>query len=167
MQNDFKIERLGNQSCPKIIDLILPIQQIEFNVEIDLAAQPDLLDIEKYYDGSGGAFWGAMLNGELVGTIALIASPENQSATIRKMFVKKEFRGKELGLAQVLLETLLTYCQKNTLNKVYLGTKDILQAACRFYERNRFKQIAMADLPVYFPRMAVYNVFYHIDLAYS
>ena len=167
MQNDFKIERLGNQSCPKIIDLILPIQQIEFNVEIDLAAQPDLLDIEKYYDGSGGAFWGAMLNGELVGTIALIASLENQSATIRKMFVKKEFRGKELGLAQVLLETLLTYCQKNTLNKVYLGTKDILQAACRFYERNGFKQIAMADLPAYFPRMAVDNVFYHIDLAYS
>jgi len=164
MQNDFKIERLDNQFCQKIIDLILPIQQLEFNVEIDLAAQPDLLDIEKYYDGSGGAFWGAILNGELVGTIGLIASPEHHSATIRKMFVKKEFRGKELGLAQTLLQTLLTYCRDNTLTSVYLGTKDILQAACRFYERNGFRQIAMEDLPVYFPRMAVDNVFYHLDL---
>lgn len=164
MQNDFKIERLDNQFCEVIIGLILPIQQIEFNVDIDLAAQPDLLDIEKNYDGSGGAFWGAKLNGELIGTIALIAVPEHQSGAIRKMFVKKEFRGKDLGVAQALLKTLLAYCKDNNLNEVYLGTKDILQAACRFYERNGFEPVAMEDLPVYFPRMAVDNVFYSLDL---
>lgn len=164
MQNDYKIERLDNHFCEAIIGLILPIQQIEFNVDIDLAAQPDLLDIEKNYDGSGGAFWGAILNGELIGTIALIAVPEYQSGAIRKMFVKKEFRGKELGVAQALLKTLLTYCNDNKLNEVYLGTKDILQAACRFYERNGFKPVAMGDLPLYFPRMAVDNVFYSLDL---
>ena len=164
MQNDFKIERLNNQFCEAIIGLILPIQQIEFNVDIDLAAQPDLLDIEKNYDGTGGAFWGAKLNGDLIGTIALIAQPDHHAGAIRKMFVKKEFRGKELGVAQVLLETLIEYCGDNNLNEVYLGTKDILQAACRFYERNGFKQVAMEDLPVYFPRMAVDNVFYGLDL---
>ena len=164
MQNDFKIERLNNQFCEAIIGLILPIQQIEFNVDIDLAAQPDLLDIEKNYDGSGGAFWGAILNGELIGTIALIAVPEHQSGAIRKMFVKKEFRGKDFGVAQALLKTLLAYCEDNNLNEVYLGTKDVLQAACRFYERNGFKSVAMEDLPVYFPRMAVDNVFYSLDL---
>lgn len=126
MQNDFKIERLDNQFCEAIIGLILPIQQIEFNVDIDLAAQPDLLDIEKNYDGSGGAFWGAKLNGELIGTIALIAVPEYHSGAIRKMFVKKEFRRKELGVAQALLKILLAYCEDNNLNEVYLGTKDIL-----------------------------------------
>lgn len=164
MQKDFKIERLDNQFCEAIIGLILPIQQIEFNVDIDLAAQPDLLDIEKNYDGSGGGFWGAKLNGELIGTIALIAAPEHHSGAIRKMFVKKEFRGKELGVAQALLKILLAYCEDNNLNEVYLGTKDILQAACRFYERNGFKPVAMEDLPVYFPRMAVDNVFYSLDL---
>jgi GNAT superfamily N-acetyltransferase len=164
MQNDFKIKRLDNQFCEAIIGLILPIQQIEFNVDIDLAAQPDLLDIEKNYDGSGGAFWGAILNGELIGTIALIAVPEHQSGAIRKMFVKKEFRGKDLGVAQALLKTLLAYCEDNNLNEVYLGTKDVLQAACRFYERNGFKSVAMENLPVYFPRMAVDNVFYNLDL---
>lgn len=164
MQNDFKIERLNNQLCDAIIGLILPIQQIEFNVDIDLAAQPDLLDIEKNYDGSGGAFWGATQNGELIGTIALIAVPEHHSGAIRKMFVKKEFRGRELGIAQALLKTLLAYCSENNLNEVYLGTKDILQAACRFYERNGFTPLEMENLPVYFPRMAVDNVFYSLDL---
>lgn len=166
MQNEFKIERLDNQFCEAVIGLILPIQQIEFNVDIDLAAQPDLLDIEKHYDATGGAFWGAKLNGELIGTIALIAQPEHHAGAIRKMFVKKEFRGKELGVAQVLLETLLNYCKDNNLNEVYLGTKDILQAACRFYERNGFKQVAMENLPDYFPRMAVDNVFYNLGLKY-
>jgi len=164
MQSGFKIERLDNHFCNEIIGLILPIQQIEFNVDIDLAAQPDLLDIEHHYDGSGGAFWGAKLNGELIGTIALIAVPSHRAGTIRKMFVKKEFRGKEFGVAQALLKTLLTYCADNNLNTVYLGTKDILQAACRFYERNGFEQVAIEDLPVYFPRMAVDNVFYGLEL---
>ncbi|GGH11211.1 GNAT family N-acetyltransferase [Pedobacter zeae] len=164
MQNGFKIERLDNRFCEAVIGLILPIQQIEFKVDIDLAAQPDLLDIEKHYDGSGGAFWGAKLNGELIGTIALIAQAEHHAGAIRKMFVKKEFRGKDLGIAQALLETLIVYCGDNNLNKVYLGTKDILQAACRFYERNGFKQVRMEDLPVYFPRMPVDNVFYGLDL---
>ncbi|MGO4876090.1 GNAT family N-acetyltransferase [Pedobacter psychrotolerans] len=164
MQNNFKIERLDNHFCEAIIGLILPIQQIEFKVDIDLAAQPDLLDIEEYYDGSGGAFWGAILKGELIGTIALIAAPNHHSGTIRKMFVKKEFRGKELGVAQTLLQNLLTFCEDNNLHEIYLGTGDILQAACRFYERNGFKPIAMEDLPVYFPRMPVDNVFYSLHL---
>lgn len=164
MQNELKIARLNNQSCEQVIGLILPIQQIEFNVDIDLAAQPDLLDIETNYDATGGAFWGAWLNGELIGTIALIAVPEHQSGAIRKMFVKKEFRGKELGLAQSLLETLIAYSRQHNIKELYLGTKDILQAACRFYERNGFVQVEMEKLPSYFPRMAVDNVFYSLDL---
>ena len=163
MQKNFKIERLDNKSCREIIGLILPIQQVEFNVDIDLAAQPDLLDIEKNYASTGGAFWGARLNGELIGTIGLIALPKFNTGAVRKMFVRKEYRGKELGVAQALLETLVTYCKDNNLNEIYLGTKDILQAACRFYERNGFKQVAVAELPQYFPRMAVDNVFYRLD----
>jgi len=164
MQNELKITRLNNQSCEQIIGLILPIQQIEFNVDINLAAQPDLLDIETNYDATGGAFWGAWLNGELIGTIALIAVPEHQSGAIRKMFVKKEFRGKDLGLAQSLLEILIAYGRQHNIKELYLGTKDILQAACRFYERNGFVQVEMEKLPSYFPRMAVDNVFYGLDL---
>ncbi|MEJ0055942.1 MAG: GNAT family N-acetyltransferase [Bacteroidota bacterium] len=71
------------------------------------------------------------------------------------MFVKKEFRGKEFGVAQSLLEELSEYSRKNGIRKIYLGTREILQAAIRFYERNGFTKINAADLPVKFPRVKV------------
>lgn len=157
------IRMIDNQFCQQVIDIILPIQQIEFNVPITIEDQPDLHDIETNYHQTGGGFWGAMVDGELVGTIALIATG-HQAGAIRKMFVKKDFRGKELGLAQQLLNQLIAYCKANQITDLYLGTVDKLAAAIRFYERNNFKQIKKTDLPSYFPVMNADNVFYHLHL---
>ena len=157
------IRMIDNQFCQQVIDIILPIQQIEFNVPITIEDQPDLHDIEANYHQTGGGFWGAMVDGELVGTIALIATG-HQAGAIRKMFVKKDFRGKELGLAQQLLNQLIAYCKTNQITDLYLGTVDKLAAAIRFYERNNFKQIKKTDLPSYFPVMNADNVFYHLHL---
>lgn len=158
------IAPIFNDDCTEIIDLILPIQQIEFNVPITIEGQPDLLDIEANYHQLGGNFWGAKIDGELVGTIALLNTGHNACA-LRKMFVKKEFRGKEYGIAQKLLETLLTYCREQKITDVYLGTVDMLKAAHRFYEKNDFNNIEVAELPSYFPRMMADNKFYHLHLA--
>jgi N-acetylglutamate synthase-like GNAT family acetyltransferase len=159
------IEPIYNDQMQQIADLILPIQQIEFNVPITLEAQPDLLDIEANYHQNGGCFWGVKHEGEVVGTIALIAIGHNAGA-IRKMFVKKEFRGKETGIAQRLLGTLIDYCRKHGISDLYLGTVEVLKAAHRFYERNNFERIDAGNLPAYFPRMAVDTIFYslHLDL---
>ncbi|HEY9256913.1 GNAT family N-acetyltransferase, partial [Chitinophaga sp.] len=115
------IRMIDNQFRQQVIDIILPIQQIEFNIPITIEDQPDLNDIEINYHQTGGGFWGAMVDGELVGTIALIATG-HQAGAIRKMFVKKDFRGKELGLAQQLLNQLIDYCKKNQITDLYLGT---------------------------------------------
>ena len=156
----FTIETLDNSYRQPILDLILPIQQIEFNVPVTLEGQPDLLDIETNYFGTGGGFWGALRNGELIGTIALISIGHNAGA-IRKMFVKKEFRGKDMGVAQHLFETLVIYCQGHQITELYLGTIDALKAAHRFYERNGFRNINQTNLPHYFPRMMGENVYYY------
>jgi len=157
------IAPISNDDCTEIIDLILPIQQIEFNVPITIEAQPDLLDIESNYHQVGGNFWGAKMDGELAGTIALMNIGHNACA-LRKMFVKKEYRGKEHGIAQKLLETLLAYCREQNITEVYLGTVDMLKAAHRFYEKNDFNLIKVTDLPSYFPRMMADNRFYHLHL---
>ena len=157
------IAPIFNDDCTEIIDLILPIQQIEFNVPITIEAQPDLLDIESNYHQVGGNFWGAKMDGELAGTIALMNIGHNACA-LRKMFVKKEYRGKEHGIAQKLLETLLAYCREQNITEVYLGTVDMLKAAHRFYEKNDFNLIKVTDLPSYFPRMMADNRFYHLHL---
>lgn len=158
------IASIFNDDCKAVIDLILPIQQIEFNVPITIEGQPDLLDLESNYHQNGGNFWGAKIDGELVGTIALMNTGNNAGA-LRKMFVKKEFRGKDYGIAQQLLETLVAYCREKNITDIYLGTVDMLKAAHRFYEKNDFNQIAVGDLPSYFPRMMADNKFYHLHLS--
>ncbi|MET3027952.1 GNAT family N-acetyltransferase [Flavobacterium sp. UW10123] len=158
-----QIKPIQNEYENEIVDLILNIQQKEFNVPITLEDQPDLLDIQNFYFKSGGTFLGAFIDEKLVGTIALVKfNPE--AAAIRKMFVKKEFRGKEFQIAQQLLEQLIEYSKENGIKDLYLGTVTLLQAALRFYEKNSFVTIPKETLPVDFPLMKPDNVFCHLNL---
>ncbi|MBF7093326.1 GNAT family N-acetyltransferase [Flavobacterium sp. ALJ2] len=154
---------IENNHSEAVVDLILNIQQKEFNVPITLEDQPDLLQINDFYHKKGGCFWGAFIDGKLVGTIALVKYGDKEGA-IRKMFVKKEYRGKELFIAQQLLDTLITFSKKNGLLDLYLGTILILEAALRFYERNNFVRIEKGTLPDAFPIMGADNVFCHLKL---
>lgn len=157
-----QIQPIGNSYSEQAIDLILTIQQKEFNVPLTIHDQPDLFEIESFYTEAGGNFWGAFVDGELVGTIALVKFDERAGA-IRKMFVKKEFRGKELNIAQELLEILISFCRENGIDDLYLGTITILKAAQRFYERNNFEKIEKEKLPAQFPLMGSDDVFYHLN----
>ncbi|MEO6685868.1 MAG: GNAT family N-acetyltransferase, partial [Dyadobacter sp.] len=79
-----------------------------------------------------------------------------------KMFVKKEFRGKETGTAQQLLDILIEYSKEKEIADLYLGTVDMLKAAHRFYEKNGFVKMKSEEMPDYFPRMMGENVYYHL-----
>jgi len=189
MEEGVLIRSLNNTYCQQVIDLILPIQQIEFGVPITIEAQPDLLDIETSYIRPGGGFWGAVAGERLVGEKLGGVGPSERAAqqkmgpaeplivgsialmnvghgagVIRKMFVRKEFRGKQLSIAQRLLDTLAAHCRENGIGDLYLGTVDQMKAAHRFYERNGFRPIEMGALPSYFPRMQTDNLFYHLHL---
>jgi GNAT superfamily N-acetyltransferase len=164
METNLEIKPIHNDYKEKILGLILPIQKIEFNVPVTLEEQPDLLDVDKYYYRQGGGFWGAEIDGELIGTIALIATGHNAGA-IRKMFVKKEYRGKEHGVAKQLLDKLIHFCTLHKIDSLYLGTVDILKAAHRFYEKNGFKRQKSEEMPDFFPRMMGENVYYRLFLA--
>ena len=157
------LQPIGNAYSEQAIDLILNIQQKEFNVPLTIHDQPDLFEIESFYTEAGGNFWGAFIDGELVGTIALVKFDERAGA-IRKMFVKKEFRGKELNIAQELLEVLISFCDENGIDDLYLGTITVLKAAQRFYERNNFVKIKKENLPEYFPLMSADDIFYHLHI---
>jgi GNAT superfamily N-acetyltransferase len=161
MENTLQIRPVFNDHCDQIIDLILSIQQQEFKLSITINQQPDLLDIETNYHQSGGNFWAAFLGDELIGTIALINCGHN-AGCIRKMFVKQEYRGREWGTAQQLLNTLLQYAKGKEITHLMLGTVHQLKAAHRFYERNGFTPVDKTDLPTYFPLMLTDNLFYQL-----
>ena len=142
-----------------VINLILPIQQIEFNVPITLDMQPDLLQIPAIYQQGRGSFWVALHGDEVVGTIGLIDIGKGQ-ACLRKMFVKATFRGKAFNIGQQLLEVVLDWCRAQQVHEIYLGTREDLHAARRFYERNGFFPVAKSELPANFPLMSVDSHFY-------
>jgi len=158
------IQPFENQDTEHIINLILNIQQNEFQVPITINEQQDLLNIPGFYQHGKGNFWVAKYGEEVVGTIALIDCGEN-IGTIRKMFVKKEFRGKEYGIAQRLMDILETTSRENDIKNLYLGTIEKLQAAIRFYIRNGFKLIEKQNLPSVFPIMSVDTHFFEKEIA--
>ena len=146
-----------------VVDVILPIQQTEFNIPITLDGQPDLLDIPGYYRQGKGNFWVALNDSEVIGTIALIDIGNNQGA-LRKMFVKSAYRVAVDGVAYKLLQILLDWCQHNRFSAVFLGTTPKFLAAHRFYEKNAFIEIKKSELPPSFPIMSVDTKFYKYSI---
>lgn len=163
MNSQVIIKPIHNEYSHEVINLILSIQQKEFGLSITIDQQPDLLDIDSNYHKGGGCFWGAFVDEELIGTIALINTGD-EAGCIRKMFVKKDFRGREWGTAQKLLDVLLLYCRDIGITNVQLGTVEQLKAAHRFYERNGFESIAKEDLPASFPLMLTDTMFFQLHL---
>ncbi|ANE50398.1 GNAT family N-acetyltransferase [Flavisolibacter tropicus] len=139
--------------------LIVSIQHDEFLIPIDLEAQPDLKAIPSFYQVNNGNFWVAIYDNKVVGTIALLDIGDRMGA-LRKMFVHKDFRGKEWGVGQSLLNTLLDWAKKKNYATIYLGTTEKFVAAQRFYEKNSFDEVDKQLLPSTFPIMNVDVKFY-------
>jgi N-acetylglutamate synthase-like GNAT family acetyltransferase len=147
----------------QIIDLILFIQQKEFDIPVTLAAQPDLQKIPEIYQTGRGNFWIALIDERPVGTVGLI-DIGNNTGVIRKMFVHAAYRGKEHGVSHQLLQTLLQWAAQNEMKALFLGTVEKFRAAHRFYEKNGFTPIPMHRLPKQFPLMKVDTLFYELQL---
>lgn len=147
-----------------IMDLILDIQRNEFEIPISKDDQPDLSDISNFYQSGNGNFWVAMnAKNQIIGTIALI-DIGNQQGALRKMFVKKNYRGRTYNVANLLLQKLVEWAQQRNMNEIYLGTTGKFLAAHRFYEKNGFLQIDKNALPNTFPIMKVDTKFYQMAI---
>lgn len=104
-------------------------------------------------------YWVAINNGKVVGTIGLLVI-EKKFGVLKKMMLKKEFRGKELGIANSLLQTAIKWTIENKVPKLYLGTMTQFKAAQSFYKKNRFKQISENELPHNFLNNPLDKVFF-------
>ncbi len=162
-ESEVQIAEFQPRFSAGIIDLILPIQQQEFGIQVSKDDQPDLLAIDKFYCEPGGNFWIARAGERIVGSIGLLNIGNGQGA-LRKMFVAREYRGQRRGVAQQLLEILLAWGSSQGMGEIYLGTTDKFLAAHRFYEKNGFSRLDNEALPAAFPRMAVDSIFYQRKL---
>ncbi len=157
------VKEFEEKYASQVGKLISTIQQEEFGVSITLEEQPDLLNIKDFYQNKTGNFWLALNGDTLVGTIALLDIGNGQAA-LRKMFVDKDFRGRQIGTARRLLDELLDWSRKKDIKDVFLGTTEKFHAAHRFYEKTGFVEISKKSLPGSFPVMFVDTKFYRMHL---
>ncbi|MBX9668385.1 MAG: GNAT family N-acetyltransferase [Candidatus Obscuribacterales bacterium] len=160
----FEIVEFDSRYQEAIERLVLPIQQVEFGVKITRDEQPDLTNIQSVFQTGNGNFWIALSNGKVVGTIGVVDIGD-QMVALKKMFVDKEYRGKQAGVAQSLMDTAKRWCVEKNLCTVLLGTTAQMSAAHRFYEKNGFVEVAMDKLPSNFPIVHVDTKFYRLDLS--
>ena len=159
---EFHVRSYQPEDVEQVVSLILPIQQEEFGVAITLEDQPDLQNIETFYQKGLGNFFVALHDNKIVGTIALLDIGNNQGA-MRKFFVHPNFRGSDKGTSSLLLTYLFEWCKEQHLSDLYLGTTLQFIAAQKFYLKNGFNEISTSELPPNFPIMAVDKKFYHMQ----
>lgn len=146
-----------------VIAMILPIQQVEFGLPVTIDHQPDLLKIPEVYQDGKGNFWTALDGEKVVGTIALLDTGNNIGG-LKKMFVDKNYRGREHRIAKRLLDILLDWAKEKGFRDIYLGTTDVMTTAHRFYEKNGFVEVQRKDLPNEKFLAVVDKKFYHLTL---
>ncbi|MCP3809059.1 GNAT family N-acetyltransferase [Paenibacillus sp. Lou8.1] len=159
MFNNIFLKEYSTEYQPQVVDLILHIQKDEYGIAITKEDQPDLLDIENFYQRGNGNFWVALSEGNVVGTIALL-DIGNRKTALRKMFVKQNYRGKTFNVSNQLLHHAIGWARERSIEEIYLGTTPQFVAAHRFYEKNGFVSIAPGELPIGFPVMKVDKKFY-------
>ena len=157
--NKVNIEIYKDINKKDVADLILCIQNAEFGIPITLELQPDLNEIPAFYQTNNGNFWIAKIDDKIIGTISLL-DIGNRKGALRKMFVDKNYRGKEFGVGKRLLNTLVDWARDKGFTEIFLGTTEKFIAAQRFYEKNGFKEIQKQELPGAFPVMEVDIKFY-------
>lgn len=146
-----------------VIAMILPIQQVEFGLPVTIDHQPDLLKIPEVYQDGKGNFWTALDGEKVVGTIALLDTGNNIGG-LKKMFVDKNYRGREHRIAKRLLDILVDWAKEKGFRDIYLGTTDVMTTAHRFYEKNGFVEVQRKDLPNEKFLAVVDKKFYHLTL---
>lgn len=109
-------------------------------------------------------YWVALHKEKVIGSIGVIKI-DNEISILKRMFLKKSFRGKDFGASKLLLETAVDWCTENGIKQIYLGTMDQFKAAQSFYLKNGFGRISENELPNNFLINPLDNVFFRLNLS--
>lgn len=137
------------------IDAMINEISKEFLLPISNGSKSHGLSLDKY--------WVAFYKTEIVGTIGAL-NIDKSFSVLKNMFVKKEYRGKDYGISQLLLNKILDWSVKENISPVYLGTMNQFIAAHKFYEKNGFQKIAAGQLPSSFIKNPIDDIFYKKEL---
>ncbi len=128
----------------ELTEFALLIQNEELGLKLGRNEQFDLINTKKFYQGGG--FWIAQIDNQIVGCIGLQRLTP-KIGVLKKMFVSKELRGKELNIAQNLFFRLKNEALSHRFESLLLDTPAVAKASHKFYEKNGFKLIDKLEIP--------------------
>jgi ribosomal protein S18 acetylase RimI-like enzyme len=148
MNDEFIIRNGTNSDTFAIVDLVSKTLS-EFGLEFSPnTSESDLIDIEKTYTESGGAFMVIETpNNKLIGTVALLKI-DAATCKLRKMYVDQAYRGK--GLGEQLLEMAIKKAEDLQFTSIVLETVHSMKAAINLYKKHGF--IASCGIAISSPR---------------
>ena len=100
----------------------------------------DLLNPKESIIDKGGEIFFALIDGNVVGTVAMIRST-NRIYELAKMTVEINYRGN--GIANKLMDQCLDYAINNNAQQIYLITNDTLVIARNLYDKYGFKEVKL------------------------
>lgn len=159
----FIIQPFEKKYQSEVIDLIERIQVEEFNIPIEEAQRKELQSISHSFQKNKGNYWVALLDGNVIGTIAVI-DIGHRSFELRDVFLDKKYRGQSTEFAKKLLSKVFDWAKEHEIDTIYLGTTLAFKAAHRFYEKHGFREISREDMPSYCQPMDCDEKFYCLDL---
>lgn len=163
--SDFLLCEAEREHNLAIRSLVMKILNEEYAMALRLSELPDLVDVYESYCANGlGKFWVALENGRVCGCIGLMHLGRGDFE-LRRMYVEEQARGR--GLAQRLLDTVLTWSAVNGVESIYLETNQRWQKAHHIYEKNGFQPVLKEKLPREFPIVRVATGFYLLHVASS
>jgi GNAT superfamily N-acetyltransferase len=110
----------------------------EYNDAVKVLVRDSPESFAEDYFGPGAGFWLAQAGEDFVGCIALRPLKTRERAgEIKRLYVRPEFRGNRVAAA--LLAALETYASEYGYRRLYLDSKDDLEAAVRFYEKHGYQ----------------------------
>ena len=143
--------RLYKKSDQTEIDKMIDSIATEFELPISNPNKANIPLLNKY--------WVSLHNNEIIGTIGVLKIG-GEFSILKKMFVKREYRGKEYKIASLLLNKIFDWCNSQRIDTIYLGTMSQFKAAHTFYEKNGFETISINKLPSNFVTNPIDDVFY-------
>ena len=104
-------------------------------------ADRDALDVEDFYQATGGEFWVIEKEGQLVGTGGYYPVKRGKKAVeIRKMYLLADARRQ--GLGKFLLQTLEQAIASRGFEQIWIETASLLAEAVQLYESSGYQPAA-------------------------
>ncbi len=125
---------LDRSGAAAVIQQVLTEYGLQWEPE---EADQDVVEVEKYYQQTGGEFWVVVQRTKIVGTAAYYPIARGEKAVeIRKMYLLPSLRGR--GLGSYLLEELEKAIAAAGWQQIWIETATVLEGAVNLYERRGY-----------------------------